>query len=311
VRWLLYALGGGLGHLTRSCALARAAHRRGVHCTILSNSAHARFIASQLQSDIDIVPLPAELDRSGVTRAVRHHLNDTTYDALVVDTFARGLAGELHAALPQMMCQKVFVHRDIEPAYVRDSGLERFVEVFDLVLSPGERGPLGGVPSAPWLMFDHDELWSRERARRALTADGDRPVVLVVAAGTSDEIAEISAAAEVLQMRLPEGSVRLAAPAAGLSYWPLLRLMAGVDVVVGGGGYNTVYEARATGRPLLAVARERCYDRQWRRLSSEEQLGDLLEDAPGRIRALLGTHRPLQAYDNGAHAAVEAIIEAA
>ncbi len=37
--------------------------------------------------------------------------------------------------------------------------------------------------------------------------------------------------------------------------WPLLEVMAGIDVLVGSGGYNTVHEARATATPLVALAR--------------------------------------------------------
>nr|AAK64436.1 unknown [Myxococcus xanthus DZF1] len=37
-RWLVYALGGGMGHLTRASALARAASRRGHAVVLLTNS---------------------------------------------------------------------------------------------------------------------------------------------------------------------------------------------------------------------------------------------------------------------------------
>ncbi|MBW4572535.1 MAG: hypothetical protein KME31_32500 [Tolypothrix carrinoi HA7290-LM1] len=38
--------------------------------------------------------------------------------------------------------------------------------------------------------------------------------------------------------------------------------MAVADVVVGGAGYNTVYECAALGVPLVAIALKRLYDRQ-------------------------------------------------
>ncbi len=311
MRWLLYALGGGLGHLTRSCSLARAATRQGIQCSVLTNSSHARLVRRHLDDEIDIVTLSAQLDRHGVKRAVQKYLASERCDTLIVDTFARGLAGELQEPLSQLSCRKVFVHRDVAPAYVHDCDLGRFIQAFDVVLSPGELGPLGGVLSAPWLILDHEELWSPQRARMALSVHDDRPVVLVVATGTATEIAELTAAAETLRAELPNTNVRLASPHARLQHWPLLQLMAGVDAVVGAGGYNTVYESRATGRPLLALARRRLYDRQRRRLSSEERLSDLLIEAPPRIRALAPSQRPITPYDNGAHAAVQTILEAA
>ena len=49
--WLIYALGGGLGHVTRATSLIRAAEREGVTCTVLANTS---LLAS--------LPLRAELN---------------------------------------------------------------------------------------------------------------------------------------------------------------------------------------------------------------------------------------------------------
>ena len=59
MRCLVYALGGGLGHLTRGIALARAAGRRGIHSTILSNSPFAQSlpVAGELQEHDQLVTI--------------------------------------------------------------------------------------------------------------------------------------------------------------------------------------------------------------------------------------------------------------
>jgi len=45
-------------------------------------------------------------------------------------------------------------------------------------------------------------------------------------------------------------------------YWPAIELMPGASVVVGGGGYNTVYESIACEVPLVCRPWPRMYDRQ-------------------------------------------------
>ena len=52
--------------------------------------------------------------------------------------------------------------------------------------------------------------------------------------------------------------------------WPLLVALPGADLLIGAGGYNTVYESRAIGVPLLAKGQSRLYDRQKRRLFYNE-----------------------------------------
>ncbi|MFP2900405.1 hypothetical protein ACLEQD_29190, partial [Corallococcus sp. 4LFB] len=98
------------------------------------------------------------------------------------------------------------------------------------------------------------------------------------------------------------------AHASGLVLWPALAVLRGVDVLVGAGGYNTVQEARATGTPLVAWARPRLYDRQALRLTEAERVGDAAE-LEAKVASVLqeAFHARPAAWDNGVHAAVEAI----
>jgi hypothetical protein len=96
----------------------------------------------------------------------------------------------------------------------------------------------------------------------------------------------------------------------GAVIWPLLEVMAGIDVLVGSGGYNTVYEARATATPLVALTRPRKYDRQALRLSPAERASDETDVICGVAEHLgrrLMSDRVIPAYVNGVHAAVELI----
>ncbi|PTL78916.1 hypothetical protein [Vitiosangium sp. GDMCC 1.1324] len=324
-RWLLYALGGGLGHLTRAVALGRAARRRGHTVDVVTNSPFAPALALEAElGEGHVHRLGAELDKHAVRESIEQLLGHLRPEVLVVDTFPRGLGGELAPLLPGLRARKVLVHRDLHPDYVERFGLARFVDVFDRLILPGEPAPFAhhrlATSTPPWLVLDAHELLDDSTARRQLgvpPGDEASPVVAVLACGRREEVDECAGLAETLQRGLgPRALVRLLAPDAPPRLWPALAVMRGVDVLVGAGGYNTVQEARATGTPLVAIARPRLYDRQALRLRPSERLATF-DEALGRVKALLqlesDTHRerPTPTYVNGAHEAVRLIERSA
>jgi hypothetical protein len=254
---------------------------------------------------------------SEIASSVPHIVQRDDWDVLVVDTFPRGLLGELAPLVGRLGRPSVLVHRDISPLYWQRFDLESFVAAYDLVLLPGERGPLArhraSVFTDPWLIRDADELLApaAARARLGVASHDRRPLVLVSASGTDLEIDHARGLAARLGRLLPEALVRAVAPGSPANaVWPLLELLPGVDALVGAGGYNTVHETRATCTPLLAVPRRRVYDRQARRLRPAERLAD--EDLlVSRLTELLNgpsaPPRPPPRYVNGVHAAVERI----
>jgi hypothetical protein len=318
-RWRLYALGGGLGHLTRAAALARAACARGHAVELLTNSPFAPGLPLEalLGPRATVHRLDARADKAATVAAVAAWLSGPT-DVLVVDTFPRGLGGELVDLLPAVRAPRVLVHRDLNPVYVERFDVARAVDAYDALLVPGEDAPFAHHPRAtrtpPWLLLDADAVLSQEDARRRLGLDdGDsRPLVAVVGCGRPEEVAEAGDTARRLRESLrwwaavewlvPTGS------GGGRPVWPALEVLRGVDVLVGAGGYNTVQEARATGTPLVARARPRLYDRQAPRLTREERVEDAAA-LEARVAFLLehpSIRRPV-AYPNGVHMAVEAV----
>ena len=324
--WCLYALGGGLGHLTRSLALARAAIARGDDVTLLANSPYAELlpVADELGSRGRLVSIPPAFNRDQVAEFVRRSLTSSVFDVLVVDTFPRGLAGELAELLPGLPGTKVLVHRDLNPRYVEQADLARFVTQFDLILSPGEFGPLADQPqvhsTAPWLIRNHDELLDQVTAWELLRiTDTHLPVIAVIASGLPGESQALNAlAARLSHALIGRATVRLIAldqssdtPAVETVWlWPCLSAIRGIDLLVGAGGYNTVWEARATGTPLLAIARPRLYDRQDVRLESHERVANEAE-AQQRVLALVeqaaGHRKSVPDYVNGVQSAIQRI----
>jgi len=195
---------------------------------------------------------------------------------LIVDTFPRGLVGELVDVLSSFAGPKVLVQRDVNPDYAAAFQLNTFVaETYDLVLVPGERTDdgLGPFPqsatTAPWLVRSQEELRSRDSARDLLRLDSEKPCAIVCAAGNSDELEWYGAVTAHL-LTANACDVRCIAPVCPAScptrcwinYWPAIDLYAAADVVIGSAGYNTIHECLACGVPLVARPWPRKYDRQ-------------------------------------------------
>ncbi len=310
-----------MGHLTRAVALGRAARRRGHSVDVVTNSAFAPALVLKAElGEGHVHRLGAELDKHAVREAIERLLDRIRPEVLVVDTFPRGLGGELAPLLPEMKARKVLVHRDLHPDYVEHFGLARFIDTFDRLLVPGEPAPFAHHPRAvstpPWLVLDAGEMLDIPTARRRLqvpAGEETTAVVAVLACGRPEEVDECAGLAERLQRGLgTRALVRLLVPGSPSGPWPALAVMRGIDVLVGAGGYNTVQEARATGMPLVAIARPRLYDRQELRLRASERI-TTFDEALGRVKALLQSgarmhhERPAPAYVNGTHEAVRVI----
>ena len=168
--WLIYALGGGWGHLTRAIALARAA-ATDTRVRIVSNSPYARIAAASLPG-LEITILDADAPAEQTRAAVLAQIAEARPTCLIVDTFPRGIGGELAGPLGKLDARKVLVHRDLNPRYVESAHLREFVaSQYDLVVVPGagEGSEFGDLPAAvvtdPWLVRTPGELPDRTQAR--------------------------------------------------------------------------------------------------------------------------------------------------
>ena len=310
--WLIYALGGGWGHLTRAIALARVAHRsRPVR--ILTNSPYIGQVAGCLGGRIACSTVDSR-------NAALREIADCRPEVLIVDTFPRGIAGEL--ASVDARCPRVLVHRDLNPRYVERFLLREFVSSnFQLVVIPGagEGTQLGDPPATfttePWLV------------RSAWEIASETPVppgsILICASGRPEELAwygEVVAELRRLGCTAPVRCVAAERPPGcpaewWLHYWPAMDLFGAASVVVGGAGYNTVSECLAWQVPLLARAWPRMYDRQDLRAQRAAARGRVVlvsepeEAARAALEELGSTLSGEPHFTNGAAAAVQRIGE--
>jgi hypothetical protein len=320
LRCLYYALGGGLGHGVRSLALARQMARRlgGQHLLLL-NSPFAAALLPALAAELCLAArtLTPEAGRAEAAAFVQDAVGSFQPDLLIVDTFPRGLGGELAALLPDWSeGLRILVSRHLPAAYVESHALVPFTgQHYDLIIAPGEPSPFAGVleviATGPFLVCDFTELPSVETAAERLATTPDRPVVLVVGSGTPDECrvtaklaAELqrswSAALPPLRLALPPGYEMEADGPPRIAHFPLLECLRAVRLLIGGAGYNLVHEARALGVPALFQPRPRKYDDQAGRVPPECSFRSIEDLHPTLLRALGKQRPPLSAYANGA-----------
>jgi hypothetical protein len=324
--WLIYALGGGWGHLTRALSLGRiAAMQRKVR--IITNSPYAQ----QIDHENCLVHwIPKTAGFSQTCLQVREIITETDYDRLIIDTFPRGLGGELADILPELhLIPRILIHRDINPSYITAKQLRSFVMAnFDSVIVPGEGQdlPFCDLPcvqhTAPWLIRNSKELTDKITVRsRILKVEPSVKTILICAGGNISELSFFGQLALQLHENFPECAVRILAAtcpeacpeALWLSHHPGIECLAAADIVIGGAGYNTVYECGAVGVPLVALAFPRLYDRQQKRADKSYWVQDLnLLDIYATVRTLLDQIQPdkkppLPSYVNGAVQAVQKI----
>ncbi len=326
---LYYALGGGLGHATRAIALARQLRRivGGTH-HLLVNTPFAGTLRMVREIGISIECLSPNAGADRALEFVARWHDRLRPELLIVDTFPRGLGGELAVLLPEwpgLRC--VLIGRVLPREYVERYELARMVgEHYRLVIAAGETSRLAqscsSITTAPFLIRDWAELPSRAQAARLLQLDEDQSAVLLVGSGTVEECKEIQDLAQELARQWgPElPPLRLACPLGGWDAWrsdshlvtmerfPLMDVLPGVRLLIGGAGYNLVHESRAAAVPGLFVPRERKYDDQFGRLQDGERLsGDVIAAVCRELAEGRSARPTIRRFSNGAVEAAEQI----
>lgn len=267
-RFLVYGLGSGRGHATRTAALCVELKRLGAEVRLLVG-AGTRGIVQLLGVD------PAAVYETSDAPERTWQLALETFEPsdCVVDTFPEGLQGEVD---PRQCTQARWVallrcRRDARsPAFL--ASLERYSAVFDLepelAWAPPVAVPFGSVV-------------------RPLGAAAE-PVADVLVVATE---ARQRPFLQKLAMQLERAGARTrCVPASGVSGSDAALLDAGglsARVVVGPAGYNLTYELSALGVWHLALPAAREYDDQARRAERVAAVAHAPGAVERRVRAWL------------------------
>ena len=287
---IYYAPGGGLGHLTRGIAILRQWKRRtGCPALLLSYSRSAPLarkegIGVRQIAGPDAGTLKRILDRAGPR-------------ALVVDTFPRGIMGEMADLVPSLSIPTILIQRYLNPAYLRQFNVTAFVgRFYRLVVRLADALPPQTLSQQT---VDVPPVTIREA--HELPPVTARAGWLFVDWGEGSE-PFIQAAQEAAARQ--GKTLRVARPAES---YPAVDHMASHELVMGGGGYNLYQEAALTGTPAIFVPGRRMYDDQFARTAGAVQartpaaLGALLQGFPPE---------PLPSHSGEGAAAAVAVIQA-
>jgi UDP:flavonoid glycosyltransferase YjiC (YdhE family) len=306
--------GTGLGHLTRSMAIARR----------LEPDAESLFVTfSRAAPVVRGIGFPVEFMAShGSTGAgsdlvwsrrtaarLRAAIGEVRPDLLLFDGI---LPYDPLIAAMRRVPITVWSRRGMWRPGASTAPLTR-ADLFDAILEPGELAATADTgPTAarreeahrvdPMVFLDDSELLSRQDAARELGLDPERPAILVqlgqgadVAAATDRALREltghdgvqVAAASSAIAALLdvPDGVVHLR------SAYPMSRYYAAFDGAVSAAGYNAFHELVRFGVPALFVPMHRDTDDQGARAAYAAQAGvGLAVDGPhdGRIADRLG-----------------------
>jgi hypothetical protein len=233
---LYYALGGGLGHISRSFALiAHAPEALQPEIRLLVSSRSAAVALPHAPCPMDVVPEQAMAERSLYFRFLAAYLARHDFSCIVLDTFPFGLLGEL--ADTAVTLPRILVGR-----YLRwDAYRERCADLNHAVW-----------PRAAIMIEEQERPYLEEITRhgRIITApapislaratDGPAPdatpACCIVHSGPAEETARlVEIANQVMAERALQGPPMVFLPQGGV--FPVERRLSGFSDIVSGAGY--------------------------------------------------------------------------
>lgn len=289
MRWLFYASDGyGLGHITRTLALARQIRLRapGSEFLFLTNCEAANLL---WQEGFASVKLPSQEAHKecGLGPMTLRWLNQAlvvdTFAAFrpqitVVDSFPAGWTNELIPVL-RFHPRKIFICREKIKRVRELPVLQQHIRAYDLVLMAHPRNEVEfpfpeGVPvvwPGHFLIRSRDEALSREEGRRRLGLPQDGFIVYVGFGGGGDpEYRDLSEWILEAAAQFPDWAFAFSAPlllrgdvaemkaanVVDFSYYPLAECWPAFDGAISAFGANTTAELLHNGVPAIYVPRQ-------------------------------------------------------
>ncbi len=216
---------------------------------------------------------------------------------LVVDTFPRGIVGELAEMAQWLECPAVLVERYLNPSYLERFRVAEFVEQhYRLVVRLGD-----ALPPQALTRCSVDVPPVTVRAAWELPPAAARSGWLFVDWGEGSG-PYVAAASETARRR--GKSFEVLRPAA---CYPVVERLGAAELAIGAGGYNFFHEAALTRTPAVFLPQRRLYDDQFGRTAAAAQAR-----TPEELRALLEGPPPalLPAHEGEGASAVVEILSA-
>jgi len=270
-----------MGHIVRAVSIARAIRKRlGIDPTIIASSAFS-FLLKKKYFRFEIIEPGGDGDL--YREKILNKLRELAPTLLVVDALPMGLMGELGRFFSAYRCRKALIARRLRRDYCRAGVIGQFVRAnYDLVIK-AEKIPddefihSNAIEIPPVLPCSGNEILSRTEARRRLAVPKNKFLVMAISTlnpSDTDKFFEMTYDT-LMKVGNREVAIKFASPygdkspsSAHTSYFPLMKLMRGVDMVVGHGGYHLIHETRALDVPFAAIPIKKLYDDQESRVAA-------------------------------------------
>lgn len=274
-RTLLYAMGGGLGHLSRMrAALASVpalstSRGEASRTWLMSASPHLEAVAAMLPATPLCPPRAMNGQREQFRLWLMAFLDEARIERIVIDAFFAGILGELSADMIKSDVEVIHLARRLrldryEARLSQRPPLPLSLSVRVEPLSDDHEARLRTLSAAVTTMTLVDPPSAPTGLERALVADG--PFTLVVHSGDADEQATLRARARatIAAGCAPERVVEAFANAGPFLY-PASLLWREAGCVVSGAGFNAVRQGLALADVHVIVPFSRALDDQaWR-----------------------------------------------
>lgn len=307
-RLVYYALGGGLGHLTRTRAIIEALLQRlPLDISLITNCRHYSLVFNNHKLTIAYVANQTELSIQ-LTKILA-----SPFDLLIVDTFPRGLMGELTTYLKNVSVPRILIQRYLNEHYLTKFQVADFVEAhYSLALRLYDNLPRQALSSqtidlsAPIVL----EPTTANLPRLLLFSnETTKPRLLMVDFGATAEQYWQAIPPTFAAKFVTVTQDRLNASVDRLVYYPVGELLAQADIIVGASGYNLFYEVQTQGLPAIFLPQPQTYDDQYQRAQGSltafnvRQFNEILT-----TQQYVNLNKPPKLAANGATLAAELIL---
>lgn len=296
-----YALGGGLGHLTRVRAAVHSLGGDPDDLVVITSSPFATDRRVVGGSRIVTVPAALAADRQGLGAFIHDTLNAAAPTEIILDVFPAGILGELTAevldpSVPVRHLARSLRWNRYAPTLPADPPALATTYVLEPVGEEHQRYLIDhSATIAPLLLTDPEPHPARDGddivdpGQRALLDGTHQAVWLIVHSGPDHEILELVAYARDhaaatagssheggagdhggreprFVLIAPSRPATLASDVAHLDVYPAWPLFAAADRVVTAGGFNAMRHASRCAERHLVLPFERRFDNQFARV---------------------------------------------
>lgn len=255
-RVLFYALGGGFGHLTRTRNLVlELTQDQALECVVVCPE-RSRSVLGEFATCLTI----GDIGRTALRSWFVQQLDVFSPDLVVIDTFPRGVLGELELPSKQ---KRVLVTRWVKPEYYNALPVRQALADFDQICwtEPRSDRHFPGLDCEP--ITSATPLLSRERARDVLGVD-ERTTVIGL--GSGDVVEQRRTWRRLQEIGDKIGwNICWFSRELGTDHPEVASLLKGADLAVSAAGYNSYYEIARAQVPVLFIPQQRKTDDQTRR----------------------------------------------